>query len=88
MNNIGASITAIAVAIIGVAIVAVIVSSNAQTPQVLQAAGSAFGGILQVAVSPVTNSGGATGTLGNLLTNSSGNYLNTFAGNANTGGVF
>lgn len=86
MDKIGGSITAIAVAIIGVAIVAVIVSSNAQTPQVLQAAGTAFGGILQVAVSPVTNSG-STGTLGNLLTNSSGNYLNTYAGNASTGGL-
>lgn len=87
MNNIGTSITAIAVAIIGVAIVAVIVSSHAQTPQVLQAAGQAFGGILQVAVSPVAG-GGTTGNLGNLVTNSSGNYLNSFAGNANTGGLF
>lgn len=86
MNNFSATLTAILVAIIGVSIVAVLVSKNAQTPQVLTAFGQTFGGILQVAVSPVTNSG-STGTLGNLLTNSSGNYLNTFAGNASTGGL-
>lgn len=86
MDKAGGIITTIAVAMIGVAIVAVLVSQNAQTPQVLTAFGQTFGGILQVAVSPVTSSG-STGTLGNLLTNSSGNYLNTFAGNTNTGGL-
>ncbi len=49
----------IATAIIGVAILAVLVSRNSQTPQVLQAAGSAFSGALRTALSPV--SGGFTG---------------------------
>lgn len=40
--------------IIGVAVVAVIVSKNSQSPAVIQAAGSAFSNALDVAVSPVT----------------------------------
>lgn len=48
------SITTIAVAITGVAIVAVLVSRNSQTPAVIQAGGSAFANGLDVAVSPVT----------------------------------
>jgi hypothetical protein len=43
-------------AIVGVAIIAVIVSKNAQTPQVLQAGGSAFAAALGAATSPVTGS--------------------------------
>ena len=48
------TIVAIGTAITGVAIVALIVSKNAQTPAVIQSAGSAFGNSLAVAVSPVT----------------------------------
>lgn len=44
----------IALGIITVAIVAVIVSRNAQTPAVIQASGSAFGNSLAVAEAPVT----------------------------------
>ncbi|MDE2104806.1 MAG: hypothetical protein KGL39_46645 [Patescibacteria group bacterium] len=44
----------IALGIIGVAMVAVIVSRNAQTPAVIQASGSAFGNSLAVAEAPVT----------------------------------
>jgi len=59
------SITSIAVAIIGVAILAVLVSRNAQTPQVIGAAGKAFAQDLGVAVSPVTGGGlGITGGAG------------------------
>ena len=43
-------------AIIGVAIVATLVSSNAQTPQVFNAGGTAISNILKAAVMPVTNS--------------------------------
>lgn len=46
-------------AIIGLAIVAVILSRSATTVGVLNAAFSGFGGILGVAVSPVTGSGAA-----------------------------
>lgn len=56
-------ITTIAVAIVGVAILAVLVSKNANTANVIKAAGSAFGGALGVAVSPVTN-GGASSVAG------------------------
>lgn len=44
----------IALAIVGVAFLAVLVSRNAQTPAVIQAAASGFGNSLDVAISPVT----------------------------------
>jgi cell shape-determining protein MreC len=44
----------IATAIVAVAIISVLVSRRAQTPQVIQAAGSAFSNALGVAESPVT----------------------------------
>jgi len=47
-------IVTIATAIVGVAILAVLVSSKSNTTGVLQAAGSAFSNALGVAVSPVT----------------------------------
>jgi hypothetical protein len=49
-------------AIIGVAIVATLVSKNAQTGTVLTSAGTAFSGALGTALSPVSGSSG----LGNL----------------------
>lgn len=54
MNTITEMITTIAVAIVGVAMVAVLVSKKAQTPAVIQASGSAFSNALAVAESPVT----------------------------------
>ena len=57
----------IGVAIVGVAILAVLVSKNAQTPQVIQAATGGFATDLAAAVSPVTGqsiSGGFGNTLG------------------------
>lgn len=48
------SLTTIATAIVGVAIIATLVSKKAQTPQVIQASGSAFSNALAVAESPVT----------------------------------
>lgn len=54
MDQIWKGVVTIATGIIGVAILSVIVSKNAQTPQVLNAAGSAFGGALRAAVSPVS----------------------------------
>lgn len=52
------TIGAVATAIVGVALVAVLVSRNAQTPQVIQAGGQAFSGALRVATGPVTQSSG------------------------------
>jgi hypothetical protein len=50
-------IIAIVTGIIGLAIVAVIVSKNAQTPTVITSFGTALSGIIGAAVSPVTSSG-------------------------------
>lgn len=54
MNTVVEAIVTIATAIVGLAIVATLVSKNAQTPAVIQSAGSAFGNALGVAESPVT----------------------------------
>lgn len=53
MKNAWETATAIAAAIIGVAMVAVLVSSRAQTPAVIKSAGDAFRGVLEAATSPV-----------------------------------
>jgi hypothetical protein len=44
----------IAVAIVGVALLAVLVSKNAQTPAVFASAGNAFSNALRAATGPVT----------------------------------
>jgi hypothetical protein len=64
----GVIITSSLALVIGLAIVAVLVSQKAQTPTVIGAAGSALGYVIQSAVSPVTGttptSTGAGGWLG------------------------
>lgn len=54
MNQLTEAGVTIAMAIVGVAILAVIVSRNSNTTGVLQALGSAFGNTLSVATAPVT----------------------------------
>lgn len=54
MNTMVEAVVTIATAIVGLAIVAVLVSKRAQTPAVIQASGSAFSNALAVAESPVT----------------------------------
>jgi hypothetical protein len=54
MSTFTEMITTIALAIVGLAIVSVVVSKKAQTPAVIQASGSAFSNALGVAESPVT----------------------------------
>jgi hypothetical protein len=54
MNTITEALVTIATAIVGLAIVAVLVSKRSQTPAVIQASGSAFSNALAVAESPVT----------------------------------
>jgi hypothetical protein len=44
----------VALAIVGLAMLAVLVSRNAQTPAVIQATASGFNNALDVAISPVT----------------------------------
>lgn len=54
MNTFFEALVTIATAIVGLGVVAVLVSKNAQTPQVIQASGSAFSNAMAVAESPVT----------------------------------
>lgn len=53
------TVTVIVVAIVGVALLAVLLSQNANTSNVIGTAGSGFASILSVALSPVT--GGNSG---------------------------
>lgn len=85
MNQLTESLVTIGVAIVGVAILAVLVSQRSQTPAVLGALGSAFANSLSAATAPVTgaatapNVGGGSGwAMGNLYPlgnpSSFGNY--------------
>ena len=60
MGNFAPAVVAVIAGIIGLAIVAVIVSKNAQTPAVITGAGQALSSIIGAAVAPVT---GATGNM-------------------------
>jgi len=59
------TVATIAAAVIGLAIVAVLVSQQAQTSSVIQSSSSGFASIIQAAVAPVSSSnsmfGGITG---------------------------
>lgn len=61
MQNIGDIILSIVTGIIGLAIVAVIVSNNAQTGSVISSSGSALATVIGAAVAPVTGSGANSG---------------------------
>lgn len=56
------SVVTVLTAIVGVAIIATLVSKNANTAGVLSAGGSAFSSALSTALSPVTGSGGGFGS--------------------------
>lgn len=62
MNDAISGIISVALAITGIAIIAVLVSKNAQTPQVVQAFSQGFAADIAAAVSPVT--GGGVGGIG------------------------
>jgi len=68
MNQITEAIVTIGTAIVGVAILAVLVSRNSQTPNVLNAMGRAFATSLGAATAPVTGGGISMGSFptGNL----------------------
>lgn len=57
-GDFGGAIVAVIAGVIGLAIVAVIVSQNAQTPTIITNAGTALKGVIGAAVAPV--SGGST----------------------------
>ena len=63
-EQIVSSVTAILTAIVGLAILAVLVSKNANTSQVITSGGNAFSGGILAAVSPVTGSGMGLNTAG------------------------
>lgn len=57
MREIGASLASIALAIVGLAILAVLVSKNANTVGVVTAVGQSYANALTAAVAPVSQSG-------------------------------
>lgn len=57
MGNTVGQITTVLTAIVGVAILAVLVSKNAQTPAVVKSFGDAFSGSLRAATGPVMGGG-------------------------------
>lgn len=63
-DAIGSALVSIIMAVIGVAIIAVLVSKSAQTANVVSAGGTALSNVLGAALSPVTGSG-LTNTLVN-----------------------
>jgi PRD1 phage membrane DNA delivery len=72
MGAIGPGIIAAVSSVILLAIVAVVVSKNAQTPQVIQSGGSALASVIGAAVAPVTGTtnafgGAAGGALGGMF---------------------
>lgn len=64
MNQLWSGVIAVLMAIVGVAILSVIVSRNANTAGVLQAGSQAFSGALGTALSPVTSGGLSIGGMG------------------------
>lgn len=54
MNQLWSGVVAVLMAIIGIAILSVLVSKNSNTVNVLQAGSNAFSGALGTAMSPVT----------------------------------
>lgn len=57
MSGATEQIVTVAVAIVGVAILAVLVSKQSNTANVIKSAGDAFSGALYAAVSPITGRG-------------------------------
>ena len=58
------AVVTIATAIVGLAVLSVLVSSRANTAGVIQSAGSAFGGSLLAAEAPVLGAGSVNGGFG------------------------
>lgn len=76
MNNIVEPLVTIGAGVLAVTIIAVLVSKNAQTSQVVGSVGSAFSNVLSAATGPVTGkattpnvNGPTSGAFGNLFSN-------------------
>jgi len=79
MNNILEPLVTIAAGVIGVAIVAVLVSQKANTSQVIGATGSAFSNVLSAATGPITGNAATpnvNGPSGNILGSLGGLNMN------------
>lgn len=63
MNKFFVDIMTVATGIIGLAIIAIVVSNKASTKNVITAAGSALATDISAAVSPVTGSSASTGLM-------------------------
>jgi len=61
------AVIAVIGSIIGLAVVAVLVGRNAQTPAVLSSAGSALARVIGAAVSPVAGGGNQYGNVGQTI---------------------
>jgi PRD1 phage membrane DNA delivery len=70
MGNISGVVMAVIGSFVGLAVVAVVVSKQAQAPAVIQAGGTALSGIIAAAVSPVAGNSGST--FGNAATSALG----------------
>jgi hypothetical protein len=68
MNQLWSGVVAVLMAIIGVAILSVILSKNSNTTSVLSSAQQAFSGALGTALSPVTGSTGSALSMPSLPT--------------------
>lgn len=73
-DNLSTGIVSVALAIIGVATLAVIFSKNANTAGVINAGGSALAQDINAATGPITNSGGGFGGL-NFMPSSSSSLI-------------
>lgn len=67
MGKAGEQFAVVALAIISVAIIAVLVSKNAQTSSVIGSIGKAFSQSLGAAISPVTGNSASVGNFGSSL---------------------
>ena len=85
MNELVRDLTSIALAIVGLGVIAVILSKRATTTSVIQASGNAFSGAIATAQGPITgytpSSGSGYGGFGNslMLPDLTAGYLNGFA---------
>jgi hypothetical protein len=77
MSNIGPGIITIITSIIGLAMVAVLVSNQAQTGNVLTSGGNALKSIIGAAVQPVSGGAFGLGNLSSAFGSSSSNALGT-----------
>jgi len=89
MHQLTAATVSVLGAIIGLAIVAVLVSKNAQTPNVIGSAGTALSSVIGAAVQPVTggSSSGLGNTSGGLLGGNTSNLFGSMQGIINQGGI-